>query len=218
MTPGVHRADGHLVDLLALARGRSRSRPIGGRRRAAGARRRLEADRLQPRMARGRDAPLLGDLALEPVRLRAVGRQRGVARPPTSAASSRSIAVVRSSASTAQQAHAAVPAGRPRTARPGARRPRRRRSGPSAEASGGNDAGSPPGGTAWPLWTGSGVGASRGLPRRPRPRVQCRLQPAPGSTEPEHQHARPPAPAAARRRQRAAARSRIDRDAGGRLP
>ncbi len=73
--PGVDRSDGHLVDLLALDpvevgdAGQDRvaggprpgvvARPVGG----------VVPDRLEPGVPLRDDAPLLGDLALEPVRL-----------------------------------------------------------------------------------------------------------------------------------------------------
>ncbi len=84
----VDRADGDLVDFLALDAEELRHARqdflvrLAAPRVAAGAVRAMEPDRLQPRMAFGPHAPLLGDLALEPVRLRAVGRQGGIARRP----------------------------------------------------------------------------------------------------------------------------------------
>jgi hypothetical protein len=74
---GVHRPDGDLVDSLALdaeeVGDARRRRRIG---RVLSAPRRVVADRLEPGMPDGADAELLGDLALEHVRLRAAGSER----------------------------------------------------------------------------------------------------------------------------------------------
>ena len=82
--PGMHGADGDLVHLLAFDpeeihdAGRNRcvvrvrpavvTRPVGA----------VKADSFQPGVPQWPHAPLLGHLAFEPVRLRAVGRQRRI--------------------------------------------------------------------------------------------------------------------------------------------
>ena len=84
---GVHRADRDLVHLLALHR---EERVLAGDRRRgggaaegvrAGAARRLEAERLRPRVPLGHDAELLGDLALEGLRRGRHGGERGEGAP-----------------------------------------------------------------------------------------------------------------------------------------
>ena len=80
---GVNRADRDLVDLLAFdpekvgdADDRGLAR-LPAPRVVAGAVRAMKANRLEPGMAFGTDPVLLGELPLEEVDLRAVGRQRG---------------------------------------------------------------------------------------------------------------------------------------------
>ena len=75
---------------------------------AAGAVRAVEADRLEPGMALGPHAPLLGDLALEPVRLRAVRRQGGVALADVGATAPRASPASRAGQDAQTAAHAAV--------------------------------------------------------------------------------------------------------------
>ena len=67
--PRMHRSHRHLVDLVALHAEEVRD---------TGAIALLEAHRLEPRMAPRGDAQLLGDLALEEVRLRALRGQRRI--------------------------------------------------------------------------------------------------------------------------------------------
>ena len=81
---GVHRAHRHLVDLLAVAReevshaGNRRRGQTGSRLSAYGGWKRIGLSQGWP----PGNAPLLGDLALEPVGLRAVGGQRRIRVPP----------------------------------------------------------------------------------------------------------------------------------------
>ena len=85
----------------------------------------MEPDRLEPRVALGRDAPLLGDLPLEPVGLRAVRRQRRDRRSPTAAPPSRAGIPLLRRAPARPAAGCRRPTGRPaRRGEAAARRPR----------------------------------------------------------------------------------------------
>ena len=132
---GVNRADGDLVDLLAfdpeeVSRRRSagsarpRRRPPGVVAGAVGA---MKPDRLEPGMPLGNDPPLLGDLALEPVRLRAVRASALDSGPPTSVSSTTDARRDRRAEHGVQSDRSSALSGRPkRASEPGApRRPRR---------------------------------------------------------------------------------------------
>ena len=127
--PGVHRADGHFVHLLpvdaeerigARVRARPRSAP-------AGVVRGMAPQRLEPRMALGTHAALLGDLPLEGMRLRAVRRERRVAVGHDHARRRRARPRA-SSARTATSARPVASLRHPEERRPRATRPARPRS------------------------------------------------------------------------------------------